>query len=36
LFAERFKEKLNVDFLFQNIHLLHGLPFEKVVPIFNI
>jgi len=36
LFLETFEAKTNIHFLFQNIHLLHGLSFEKVVPIPNI
>ena len=36
LFAETFKSKINIRFLFQNIHLLHSLSFEKTVPISNI
>ena len=36
LFAETFKAKINIHFLFQNIHLLHSLSFEKTVPISNV
>jgi len=36
LFAETLKTKINIHFLFYNIHLLHSLSFEKIVPIPNI
>ena len=36
LFAEMFKAKTNIHFLFQTIHLLHSLSFEKIGPISNI
>jgi len=34
LFAETFKGKINIHFLFKHIHLLHSLPFEKIVPVY--
>jgi len=34
LFAETFKAKINIHFLFQCIHLLHSLSFEKTLPIY--
>jgi len=36
LFSETFKGKISIHFLFRNIHLLHSLSFEKIVPISNI
>jgi len=36
LFAETFKAKINTHFLFENIHLLHSLSIEKMLPICNI
>jgi len=36
VFAETFKAKINIHILFQNIHLLHSLSFEKVLHTFNI
>jgi len=33
---KRSKTKRNIRFLFQYIHLLHSLSFEKIVPISKI
>jgi len=36
LLAATLKAKINIHFLFQNIHLVHSLSSEKIVSISNI